>query len=47
MPYRIVERDDEYCVQKTVGDKKIIACHINEDDAYAQMRALYAAEDDK
>tara|TARA_B100000530_G_scaffold116400_1_gene72522 strand:- start:452 stop:595 length:144 start_codon:yes stop_codon:yes gene_type:complete len=47
MPYRIVKRDDEYCVQKTVDDKKIIACHSNEDDAYAQMRALYAAEDDK
>jgi|TARA_B100000925_G_C21966468_1_gene455803 hypothetical protein len=47
MPYRIIKRENQFCVQKTVDDKKIIACHNNEDDAYAQMRALYAAEGDK
>jgi|TARA_Y100000114_G_C11760922_1_gene329680 hypothetical protein len=47
MPYSIVKRDGEFCVRKTEGDKRIIACHKTEDDAYAQMRALYAAEADK
>tara|TARA_A100001011_G_scaffold395265_1_gene489774 strand:+ start:6251 stop:6391 length:141 start_codon:yes stop_codon:yes gene_type:complete len=46
MPYRIVERDDKHCVQKT-DDDKIIGCHDTDDEALAQMRALYAAEDDE
>jgi|TARA_R100001509_G_scaffold33495_1_gene17686 hypothetical protein len=45
MPYRVVESNDEFCVEKT-EDGKVMGCHKTEDDAFAQMRALYAAEDD-
>ena len=46
MPYRIVKDDEQYCVQKTTGDKDTMGCHATEDEALAQMRALYAADDD-
>lgn len=43
MPYRIVEREDEYCVVKvniddTDGD--VAGCHETEDEAEAQLAAL-------
>ena len=44
MPYRIVKDKEEYCVQKTT-DEQIMGCHGTEDEAIAQMRALYAAKD--
>ncbi len=44
MPYRIIERDGEHCVQKTTDDQ-IMGCHPTDDDALAQMRALYASEE--
>jgi len=46
MPYRIVEQNGKHCVQKTTDDE-IMGCHETEDEALGQMRALYAAEDDK
>jgi len=47
MPYRIVENSNgEYCVEKTPTGEEM-GCHTSEDDALAQMRALYAAEDDE
>jgi hypothetical protein len=45
MPYRIVENDGEYCVEKTPTGEQM-GCHNSEDDAISQMRALYAAEDE-
>ena len=45
MPYGIIERDGEYCVEKTT-DGEIMGCHANDDNALAQMRALYAADND-
>jgi len=45
MPYRVVEREGNYCVDKVPTGEEM-GCHENEDDAYSQMRALYAAEDD-
>tara|TARA_Y100000361_G_C11134682_1_gene331135 strand:+ start:384 stop:530 length:147 start_codon:yes stop_codon:yes gene_type:complete len=44
MPYRIIERDGEHCVQKTTDDQ-IMGCHETDDEAIAQMRALYASEE--
>ena len=44
MPYRIVERDGKHCVQKTTDDQ-IMGCHPTDDEAIAQMRALYAVEE--
>ena len=29
MPYRIIERDGEYCVEKTT-DGEIMGCHAND-----------------
>ena len=45
MPYRLVDRDGKVCVEKTPTGEEM-GCHDNEDDALAQMRALYAAEND-
>ena len=45
MPYRIVKVKDKHCVQKT-DDRKLMGCHKTEDEARAQMRALYASEDE-
>ena len=44
MPYRIIERDGKHCVQKTTDDE-IMGCHPTDDEAIAQMRALYAVEE--
>ena len=44
MPYRIIERDGKHCVQKTTDDE-IMGCHPTDDEAIAQMRALYASEE--
>lgn len=46
MPYRIIEQNGKHCVQKTTDDQ-IMGCHDTDDDAIAQMRALYAAEEDQ
>ena len=46
MPYRIVVRDGKQCVQKTT-DNEIMGCHETDDEAIAQMRALYAAEENE
>ncbi len=43
MPYRIVEREDEYCVVKINADDtdgEIEGCHGTEDEAAAQLAAL-------
>ncbi len=45
MPYRVAKRKDKYCVEKTPSGEEI-ACHDSEDEAFAQMRALYASEND-
>tara|TARA_B100000900_G_scaffold405954_1_gene416262 strand:- start:1471 stop:1611 length:141 start_codon:yes stop_codon:yes gene_type:complete len=46
MPYSIRNTDDgKYCVDKTPTGEEM-GCHDTEDEAYAQMRALYAAEDE-
>ncbi len=45
MPYRIVERNDKFCVEKVPSGKEM-GCHETDDEALAQMRALYASEDE-
>lgn len=43
MPYQIETRGDEWCVVKEGGGKRY-GCHDSEEQAQAQMRALYASE---
>lgn len=43
MPWHIEKRGDEYCVIKDANGSSS-GCHPTEDDANAQMRALYASE---
>ena len=43
---RAFERDGKQCVQKTT-DNEIMGCHETDDEAIAQMRALYAAEENE
>jgi phage head maturation protease len=43
MPYHIEKRDDQFCVIKDDGGENE-GCHDTEDEANAQMRALYASE---
>lgn len=43
MPYRIEERDGKFCVVKK-DDGATIHCHDTQEQAEAQMRALYAHE---
>ena len=45
MPYRVAKRKNKFCVVKTPSGEEI-ACHDTEDEAFAQMRALYASEND-
>ena len=48
MPYKIVQRDAEFCVYKLDEDNqpvgKPLGCHKTRDEAEAQMSALYANE---
>jgi len=46
MPYAIRESDGKYCVDKVPTGEEM-GCHDTEDEAIAQMRALYAAEGDE
>jgi hypothetical protein len=41
MPFEIVKRGKEYCVQ-TKGGGRTHGCHPSKKKARAQMRALYA-----
>ena len=43
MPYKIVKRKNQYCVQKEDGSKTF-GCHPSKAKATAQLRALYANE---
>jgi phage head maturation protease len=43
MPWHIEKRDDEYCVVKD-ADGSSAGCHPTEEEAKAQLRALYASE---
>ena len=43
MPWKIVKRDDEFCVVKK-SDNKTVACHDTRDMAKRQLAALYASE---
>lgn len=43
MPYKIVKKDDKWCVQKKDGSKTV-GCHNSEEKAKRQMSALYANE---
>ena len=45
MPYRVAKRKDKNSVEKPPSGEEI-ACHDSEDEAFAQMRALYASEND-
>jgi hypothetical protein len=51
MPYKIVERDGKFCVYKHDEDGNAVGeshgCHDSREQANGQMRALYAAENDK
>jgi len=42
-PWRVEKRGDQYCVIKE-SDNSTVACHDTEDEANAQVRALYASE---
>ena len=49
MPWKIQEDDGRFCVHKEGPDGSVgetVACHDTEDDAKAQLAALYASEDD-
>ena len=47
MPYALRQTDDgKYCVDKKPSGEEM-GCHDTEDEALAQMRALYAAADDE
>lgn len=49
MPYKVVKQDDQYCVYKLDANDQPTGdpahCHDTEDEAQAQVRALYANED--
>ena len=48
MPWKIVEKDGEYCVHKENPDGgvgAVVACHNSKEKASAQLRALYANEE--
>ena len=45
VPYRMVERNDKFCIEKTPSGEEM-GCHDTDDEALAQMRALYASEND-
>jgi hypothetical protein len=47
MPYEIVKRAGQFVVKKKGGDSKVYGTHPTRARAIAQMRALYAAENDK
>lgn len=51
MPYVIEREDDQYCVYRADNEGEsfgdTFGCHDTEEDAEAQMRALYAAEEDE
>jgi HK97 family phage prohead protease/HK97 family phage major capsid protein len=42
MPWKILERDDQFCVVKDDEAEETVACHDSRAKAEAQMRALYA-----
>ena len=47
MPWKIFEREDKHCVYKVDSDDEpteLVHCHDTNDEAVAQMRALYASE---
>ena len=49
MPWKIQEDDGRFCVHKEGPDGSVgetVACHDTEDEAKAQLAALYASEDD-
>jgi len=41
----MVERNDKFCIEKTPSGEEM-GCHETDDEALAQMRALYASEND-
>ena len=47
MPYEIVKRAGQFVVKKKGGDGRVHGTHPTRARAIAQMRALYAAENDK
>lgn len=47
MPYEIVKRAGNFVVRKKGADQKVYGTHPTRARAIAQMRALYAAENDK
>lgn len=47
MPWKVFPKDDKYCVHKLTDDGgkgEEVACHDSEEQATAQLRALYAEE---
>jgi len=49
MPWKIQNDDGRFCVHKENPDGSVgetVACHDTEDDAKAQLAALYASEED-
>lgn len=47
MPYEIVKRAGQFVVIKQGGDRKVHGTHPTRARAIAQLRALYAAENDQ
>jgi len=47
MPYEVQKKGDQWCVHKKGGAEVKGACHASEEDANAQMKALYASETKK
>lgn len=45
MPWKIITRDDRYCVVTDDDREETVACHDTEAEAKAQLRALYANEE--
>lgn len=47
MPWKVFEREDKHCVYKVDSENEpieLVHCHDTNDEAVAQMRALYASE---
>lgn len=45
MPWKIVKRENEFCVVKK-SDGSVVKCHPTRDKASAHLRALYANVED-
>lgn len=43
MPYKVMQQGEQWCVMKEGSDKSM-GCHDSQDEAEAQMRAIYANE---